>query len=118
MTVNKKIQYKQNLSLLFACVALLVYGGCALYENGGINFVSLVASSKTVVPAVFIMYVLGWLTGAVLESSKLVKKAKDIGYTNSLLEEILKEEGLDGTDESDLLNIDSETEEPKNESNE
>ena len=103
MAVNKKIQYKQNLSLLMACVSLLIFGGCALYENGGITYTSLIASGIKIIPAVAAMYVLGWLIGCVLESSKIVKKAKSIGYTNSLLEEILKEEGLDNLENEDLM---------------
>ncbi len=97
----KKVQYKQNLALLMACLSLLVFGGCALWENGGITYTSIIASGVKVVPAVLIMYALGWLTGMVIESSKTVKKA-NLGYTNSLLEEILKEEGLEDLDDSDF----------------
>ena len=116
MTVNKKIQYKQNLSLLLACLSLLIFGGCALYENGGITYTSIMATGIKIIPAIAAMYALGWLIGCVLESSTVVKKAKSIGYTNSLLEEILKEEGLDNIenedfmlDESDLESKDSES---------
>lgn len=97
----KKVQYKQNLALLMACLSLLIFGGCALYQNGGITYTSLIVSGVKVVPCVLIMYALGWLTGMVIESSKTVKKA-NLGYANSLLEEILKEEGLDNLDDSDF----------------
>ncbi len=115
MTVNKKIQYKQNLSLLMASVSLLIFGGCALYRNGGITYTSLIASGIKIIPAIIVMYALGWLIGWILESSKIVKKAKSIGYTNSLLEEILKEEGLDNMDNEDFSidGIDFQNEEPE-----
>jgi len=103
----KKIQYKQNLAMLMACLSLLVFGSCALYQNGGITYTSLIASSVKVIPAVLIMYALGWIIGMIIESSKIVKKAK-LGYANSLLEEILKEEGLDDLDDSDFEDLGSE----------
>lgn len=93
---KKKIQYKQNTALFFACVSLLVFGAGSLLMNGGINYTSVVASCPTVVPAVLIMYVLGWLIGSTMESSKSVKNT-NLGYANNLLEEILKEEGLDAS---------------------
>ena len=101
MATAKKLQYKENLSMLFACISLLVFGGCALYENGGITYTSLIAAGIKIIPAVTVMYILGWLMGWIMEASKTVKKAKSIGYTNSLLEEILKEEGLDDLEGED-----------------
>ena len=101
----KKIQFKQNLALLLACLSLLVFGGLALFENGGMTYSSLIASGIKVIPYVAIMYVLGWIIGWIIESSKMVKKANELGYTNSLLEEILKEEGLDYLDDSDFEEI-------------
>ena len=97
----KKVEYKQNLALLMACLSLLIFGGLALYQNGGITYDSLIASGAKIIPSVAIMYALGWIAGLIIESSKTVKKA-NLGYTNSLLEEILKEEGLDNLDESDF----------------
>ncbi len=105
----KKVQYKNSLALFMACLSLLVFGGCALYQNGGITYNSIIASSVRVVPYVLIMYALGWLTGLVMESSKSVKKA-NLGYANSLLEEILKEEGLDDLDDEDFKIDDENTE--------
>lgn len=102
MATIKKLQYKENLSMLFACVSLLVFGGFALYENGGITYTSLIATGIKIVPAVTVMYILGWLMGWIMEASKTVKKAKSIGYTNSLLEEILKEEGIDSLEGEDF----------------
>lgn len=98
-----------------ASLSLLVFGGCALYENGGITYTSLIASGIKIIPAIAAMYALGWLIGCVLESSKIVKKAKSIGYTNSLLEEILKEEGLDNIDNEDFMldDADLESKEPE-----
>lgn len=101
----KKVQFKQNLALLFACSSLLLFGGLALFQNGGINYNSLIASSIRVVPCVVIMYALGWIIGCIVESSKMVKKANALGYTNSLLEEILKEEGLENLEDSDFEDI-------------
>ena len=103
----KKVQFKQNLALLLACVSLLVFGGLALFENGGITYSSLIASGIRVIPYVAVMYLLGWVIGCIVESSKMVKKANALGYTNSLLEEILKEEGLENLDDSDFADIDS-----------
>lgn len=100
---NKKINYKQNLGMLMACSSMLVFGCCALMQNGGITYTSLIASSVKVAPAVLIMYVLGWATGYIIESSQTVKKI-NLGYANSLLEEILKEEGLDNIDDIDSEN--------------
>ena len=40
------------------------------------------------------MYCLGWLVGSMIETSKPVKKANNMGYVNNLLDEIMKEEGL------------------------
>ena len=108
----KVIKYKQNLSLLLACSTLLVIGTCSLIKNGGINYTSIVCSASAVVPAVLVMYGLGWLIGAMIESSKTVVKEKDIGYTNALLQEIIKEEGLDGVEDlnnSDKINEEEET---------
>ena len=118
MAVNKKIQYRQNLSMLFACLSILIFGGCALYKNGGITYTSLIATGIKVIPAVLIMYALGWLMGYVAESSKTVKKAKSIGYTNSLLEEILKEEGLNDLDNEDFKLSESDFDDIETESKE
>lgn len=108
---NKKVQYKQNTALFFACTSLLIFGSVALYMNGGINYTSVVASSTTVVPAVAIMYALGWLIGSTMEGSKSIKNT-NLGYTNNLLEEILKEEGLNA---SDIEDTSSTTETPHSE---
>ncbi|MBR2525800.1 hypothetical protein IKE67_04985 [bacterium] len=97
----KKGYYRQNIGMLMACVSLLVFGGCALFQNGGITYTSITASGIKILPAVFIMYILGWATGWIIESSQTVKKA-NLGYANSLLEEILKEEGLGNLDDSDF----------------
>lgn len=117
----KIVKYKQNLGLLLACSTLLVVGTCNLIKNGGINHTSIVCSAPSVIPAVIIMYILGWLIGAMIESSKTVVKEKDIGYTNALLQEIIKEEGLDnaedlnGIDLSEDSDNNSETEESSEE---
>ena len=107
---RKKIQYKQNTALFFACVSLLIFGADSLFINGGINYTSLVASCPTVLPAVGVMYVLGWLIGSTMESSKSVKST-NLGYANNLLEEILKEEGLNasesGSGDTDSSDVDS-----------
>lgn len=94
---RKKIQYKQNTALFLASVSLLVFGTGALFMNGGINYTSLVASFPTVLTGVGVMYALGWLLGMIVESSKSLRKTP-MGYANNLLEEILKEEGLDQQD--------------------
>lgn len=94
---RKKIQYKQNTALFLACLSLLIFGACALFMNGGINYTSLVASCPTVLTAVGVMYVLGWLIGSTMEGSKSIKKT-NLGYANNLLEEILKEEGLNSAE--------------------
>lgn len=113
----KVIKYKQNLSLLFACLTLLVIGTCSLIKNGGINYDSLVCSAPAVIPAVIVMYGLGWLIGSMIETSKTFVKEKDIGYTNALLQEIIKEEGLDNPE--DIGSIEpSEAEESSTESEE
>lgn len=107
---RKKIQYKQNTALFFACVSLLIFGAGSLFINGGINYTSLVASCPTVLPAVGVMYVLGWLIGSTMESSKSIKST-NLGYANNLLEEILKEEGLNasesGSGDADSSDVDS-----------
>ena len=95
--MGKKVQYNQNLALFMACVSLLVFGACSLFQNGGITYNSIIASCPGVLTGVAVMATLGWLIGVVMESSKSVKKA-NLGYANSLLEEILKEEGLDDLD--------------------
>lgn len=110
----KVVKYKQNLSLLLACITLLVIGASSLVKNGGINYTSLVCSAQIVIPAVVVMYGLGWLIGAMFETSKTFVKEKDIGYTNALLQEIIKEEGLDNPE--DIANIEtSDSEATKNE---
>ncbi len=98
----KIVRYKQNIGLLLGCSTLLIVGTCYLIKNGGINYTSIVCSAPAVVPAVIVMYGLGWLIGAMIESSKTVVKEKDIGYTNALLQEIIKEEGLDNVGDFDL----------------
>ena len=82
-------------------------------KNGGINYTSIVCSAPAVVPAVLVMYGLGWLIGAMIESSKTIVKEKDIGYTNALLQEIIKEEGLDNVEDLEGIDLsdDSDTEE-------
>lgn len=107
---TKKLKYKNNLALFISCLSLLVFGGCAIYENGGITYTSLIASATKVIPYVLIMYILGWLLGSIIESSKSVKNPKNLGYANSLLEDILKEEGLDdieNNEELEDINIES-----------
>ena len=69
-------------------------------------------------PAVLVMYGLGWLIGAMIESSKTVVKEKDIGYTNALLQEIIKEEGLDGVEDLNNSGQTNEEEETKTEEGE
>ncbi len=98
----KIVRYKQNIGLLLGCSALLIVGTCYLIKNGGITYTSIVCSAPDVIPAVIVMYGLGWLIGAMIESSKIVVKEKDIGYTNTLLQEIIKEEGLDNISDIDL----------------
>lgn len=116
---KKKIQYKQHTALFLASISLLVFGACALFINGGINYTSVVASSTVVVPAVAVMYALGWLIGLIVETSKSIKKTVNVGYANNLLEEILKEEGLnlsenisnDDDDDELIKNVETESKE-------
>ena len=109
----KIVKYKQNIGLLLSCSTLLIVGTCYLIKNGGINYTSIVCSAPAVVPAVLVMYGLGWLIGAMIESSKTIVKEKDIGYTNALLQEIIKEEGLDNVEDLEGIDLsdDSDTEE-------
>lgn len=109
----KIVKYKQNIGLLLSCSTLLIVGTCYLIKNGGINYTSIVCSAPAVVPAVLVMYGLGWLIGAMIESSKTIVKEKDIGYTNALLQEIIKEEGLDNVEDLEGIDLsdDSGTEE-------
>jgi hypothetical protein len=97
--MKKDLSYRKNIGLLFACLAFLILGGCSLYENGGITYVSLVGSISKVIPGTIVLYCLGWLIGSMIEGSKLVKREKDLGYANALLEEIMKEEGIESLDE-------------------
>ena len=92
--MRKKIEYKTQIALFLASLSVLIFGGFSLFQNGGINYTSLIASSSKVIPAVIIMYCLGWLVGSMIETSKPVKKANSMGYVNNLLDEIMKEEGL------------------------
>ncbi len=101
----KKIEYKKQIAILLACISMLVFGGCSLYINGGITYASLIASFVSVGPAVIIMFVMGWLIGSMMEGSKSLKKANSLNYTNSLLEEIMKEEGLDNVGNSPDLEL-------------
>lgn len=92
--MKKKIEYKSQIALFLASLSILVFGGFSLFQNGGINYTSLVASGSKVIPAVLVMYCLGWLVGSMIETSKPVKKANNMSYVNNLLDEIMKEEGL------------------------
>lgn len=92
--MKKKIEYKSQIALFLASLSILVFGGFSLFQNGGINYTSLIASGSKVIPAVLVMYCLGWLVGSMIETSKPVKKANNMGYVNNLLDEIMKEEGL------------------------
>lgn len=100
----KKIEYKYQIAWLLACLTLLIVGACSLYQNGGINYVSITASMINVVPAVLVMFLMGWLIGSMMEGSKSLKKANSMNYANSLLEEIMREEGLDNYDLSSPAN--------------
>ena len=94
----KKIEYKKQTAILLACISLLVFGSCALFINGGITYSSLSASFVTIGPGILFMSVMGWLIGSMIEGSKSLKKANSLNYTHSLLDEIMKEEGLDDID--------------------
>ncbi len=97
--MKKDLSYRKNIGLLFASLAFFILGGCSLYENGGITYVSLIGSIPKVIPGTIVLYCLGWLIGSMIESSKLIKQEKDIGYANALLEEIMKEEGIDSLED-------------------
>ena len=110
----KKIEYKRHIALLLACISLLIFGGCSLYRNGGINYVSLVATFINVGPAIVTMFVMGWLIGSMMEASKNLKKANSLNYTNSLLDEIMKEEDLESSGGSgNLMDLELTDEERK-----
>ena len=94
----KKIEYKKQTAILLACISLLIFGGCALYINGGITYPSLKASFITVGPGIAFMFVMGWLIGSMIDGSKSLKRANSLNYTHSLLDEIMKEEGFDEMD--------------------
>lgn len=108
--MKKDLSYRKNIGLLFASLAFLVLGGFALYENGGITYISLVGSISKVIPGTIVLYCLGWLIGSMIESSKLIKREKDLGYANALLEEIMKEEGIDNLDDLDKKDDEGESE--------
>ena len=113
--MRKKIEYKTQIALFLASLSLLVFGGFSLFQNGGINYTSLIASSSKVIPAVIVMYGLGWLVGSMVETSKPVKKANNMGYVNNLLDEIMKEEGLNNiSSQKDLELTDEEKDEINN----
>lgn len=110
----KIVKYKQNIGLLLGCLTLLVVGTCYLIKNGGINYTSLVCSAPAIIPAVLVMYGLGWLIGAMVESSKSVVKEKDIGYTNALLQDIIREEGLDNVEDLEGIDLSKDDEDDSN----
>ena len=46
--MKKKIEYKSQIALFLASLSILVFGGFSLFQNGGINYTSLVASGSKV----------------------------------------------------------------------
>ncbi|MGN1124779.1 MAG: hypothetical protein ACI4SM_01210 [Candidatus Gastranaerophilaceae bacterium] len=107
--MKKKFQYRQNIAALFGCMAFLVLGLCSLLDNGGITYVSIASSVKTVLPGTLVLYTLGWLIGAMAEKSK-ISNDKSI---NSQLKKIIDEE-VDGLNEDSNIELSEEDEDELN----
>ena len=106
-TKNKKkiFMYRHYLSALFASFATLVIGTVSLLENESIDYYTVMAALRIVIPSALVLGGIGWVMGMVLDKPK---KSNQIKYDNSLMNEWMK--GADLTDE-EMLSL-SANEEP------
>lgn len=99
--MNKKVMpQRKRLAAVFASLSILVIGSMSLFESMSIDYYSVVATLQRVIPASIIMGGLGWVMGMILDKPK--KKGSSIGYSNSFLNNIIKETQAAETSLEDL----------------
>lgn len=94
--MSKKFFYKTHLCALFASFATILVGTASLLENGAIDYYSVIGALTKILPAAAMMALLGWCIGAIIDKPK-TKINTD--YNNPLLNELLKNENFEFSDE-------------------
>ena len=87
----KRKKYKNALAAIFICFTILIVGTFSIIENGGITDYAVYGAFNKIIPACIVMGILGWLIGKMLEAKPIIPK-KDFGYSNSLIEELMRED--------------------------
>ncbi|SRR5574344_854069 len=87
----KRIKYKDTLPNFFVCAAILIFGASSLISSGSLDYYTVLGTLIKVVPAAFIMGILGWVMGVVLDKKSKKSAFKNLGINNLDLDKILKE---------------------------
>lgn len=84
----KDLPERKRLAAIFASFAILVYGSASLLQDMAINYYTVLNSLEKVIPSAFILGVLGWVTGMILDKPQSRRRN---GYSSAILNDYLKQ---------------------------
>jgi len=82
-----KLNHKQFFGLLFFCLTLLIYGACYMLQNGGITYESVTGAFVEVLPSCFIIAMLGYLMGSILDNPAKAKIQDNKDMINKFIQD-------------------------------
>lgn len=86
---KEKIQNKYRLAAIFASWTILITGAISLFESMSLDYYSVLATLQKVIPASFVMGVLGWMTGALLDKPR---RRRQVFHNNLFIKDVIKKE--------------------------
>lgn len=94
------LDFKLELSLLFASVAMLVFGAVSVFTDGGITYYSMRGLVNKVLPAILIFGLLGYVIAVITYKPEKVKPSKTL--EEALIEDVLGANALEPEDNLEM----------------
>ena len=70
-----KITERQRLAALYASLAVVVFGASGLIQAMSLDYYTVLGTLQKIIPAAFVLGLLGWVMGAVIEKPSRKKGA-------------------------------------------
>lgn len=100
-----KTKNKYRLAAIFASWTILITGALSLLGSMSLDYYTVLATLKKIIPASFIMGFIGWITGTILDKPR---KRRPVFHNNLFIKEVIKKENEEVAEEessSDLSAI-------------
>ena len=84
---KEKIKNKHKLAAVFASWTILITGAVSLLGSMSLDYYTVLATLKKIIPASFIMGFIGWMMGSILDKPR---RRRPIFHNNLFIKEVIK----------------------------